>query len=249
MSPKRRSIISAFTAALVVLGVAVFAVGQSDPVGVKSNARQQPTASPSPARRREENKKPADATRYSYEFTKAEFDVHHIVIEHDAMGHGKVTFERQGATDPIVEPVDLSTAALGRIMGLWSQLNFLDSSEEYQSSKQFPQLGTMRIHMENGDRKRTAEFNWTNNKQTASLVNEYRRVADQAIFLFDVAVARENQPLNAPKLMDYAETLISSGGLSDPYQIVPLLRDISTDERLPLIARNHASRLIKRIEK
>jgi len=30
---------------------------------------------------------------------------------------------------------------------------------------------------------------------------------------------------------------------------VPLLKDISTDEHLPLIARNHALRLIKKIEK
>jgi len=30
---------------------------------------------------------------------------------------------------------------------------------------------------------------------------------------------------------------------------VPLLRDLITDEHVPLIARNHASRLLKRIEK
>jgi uncharacterized protein (UPF0147 family) len=30
--------------------------------------------------------------------------------------------------------------------------------------------------------------------------------------------------------------------------LVPLLKDISTDEHLPLIARNHALRLLKKIE-
>jgi hypothetical protein len=103
--------------------------------------------------------------------------------------------------------------------------------------------------MEQDSRKRTAEFNWTNNKDASSLVNEYRRIADQALLVFDISVARENQPLNAPKLMERLELLLKRNGLSDPQQLVPLLKDLSTDEHVPLIARNHAIRLLKKIEK
>ena len=74
-------------------------------------------------------------------------------------------------------------------------------------------------------------------------------MADQAIFVFDMKVARENQPLNTPTLMKQLESLLNRGELSDPYQLVPLLTDLSTDERIPLIARNHADRLLKKIEK
>jgi hypothetical protein len=253
----KKGFIGTLSAALAILGVAVFAMGQArQPVNqqlepdtgtVKSNARQQP--SPSPAARREENKRPADPTSYSYEFTQPQFYTPHIVIEHDASGRGKITFERLGEATPIVEPLELSTAALGRILGLWSDLHFLDSSESYQAEKQFPHLGTMRVQMDDGKRKRTAEFNWTNNKQAFALVNEYRRVADQAMLVFDIAVARENQPLNAPKLLEQVEILLTRSGLSDPYQLVPLLRELTTDEHVPLIARNHATRLLKRIEK
>jgi glutamine synthetase type III len=138
---------------------------------------------------------------------------------------------------------------LGRILGLWTELGFLDSKENYQSSKQFANMGTMRITMENGDRKRTAEFNWSNNKQAFALVTEYRRVADQAVFVFDVSVARENQPLDTPKLMDELESMLKRADLSDPLQLVPLLTDLRTDEHVPLITRNHADRLLKKIEK
>ena len=62
-------------------------------------------------------------------------------------------------------------------------------------------------------------------------------------------VARENQPLNTTTLMKQLESLLNRGELSDPYQLVPLLTDLSTDERIPLIARNHADRLLKKIEK
>ena len=33
------------------------------------------------------------------------------------------------------------------------------------------------------------------------------------------------------------------------HQLIPLIRDLSTDERLPLMARNHAGRILKKLEK
>jgi transcriptional regulator of heat shock response len=103
--------------------------------------------------------------------------------------------------------------------------------------------------MQRGEKKRVAEFNWTNNTDAETLVNEYRKAADQAILIFDISIARQNQPLNAPKLMEGMESLLKRNALSDPQQLLPLLKELSTDERVPLIARNHALRLIKKIQK
>src|SRR3977135_1589217 len=100
------------------------------------NGHDVPTSAATPTpRRREDNKKPPDPTRYSYEFTKAEFLISHILIEHDALGRGKITFERRGEEPKIVEPIELSISALGRVLGLWTELRFLDSGENYQSPK------------------------------------------------------------------------------------------------------------------
>ena len=219
-----------------------------DPSPAKRNDRpQEPSASPSPVP--SDNKKPLDGTRYSYEFRQPDFFINHIVIEHDAIGRGKISFERKGEETPIVEPVELSTGALGRVMGLWSALRFLDSNENYQSPKQFPHLGVYHLKMDDGQRNRTAEFNWSNHKDAWALINEYRRLAEQSIFVFDIKLAREMQPLNAPKLMEHLENLIRRGELSDAQQLVPLLTELRTDEHIPLIARNHAGRLLKQIEK
>jgi hypothetical protein len=212
----------------------------------KRNDRPQASAA---TPRREDNKKPPDASRYSYEFTKAEFFISHILIEHDAIGRGKITFERQGEEKPIVEPIELSIAALGRILGLWTELRFLDSTENYQTAKSFAHLGTYHLRMDDGQRGRTAEFNWSTNKEAWALTNEYRRVSDQAILIFNIKLAREMQPLNAPQLLNEMESLLTRAGLSDPYQLVPLLTELKTDERIPLIARNHADRILKKIEK
>lgn len=218
---------------------------------VKRNDRsQEPAASPSPspARQREE-KRPPDATKYSYEFSQPNFVISHIVVTHDALGRGQISFERRSEPTPIVEPVELSAAALGRIFGLWTELRFLDSNENYQASKNFAHLGVYKIGMNDGKRERTAEFNWSDNKTAWSLANEYRRVADQAILIFNIKLAREMQPLNTPSLLTEMDMLLKRDGLSDPQQLVALLTELKTDEHIPLIARNHADRILKKIEK
>lgn len=192
---------------------------------------------------------PASAVRYTYEFDQPTFYLHHIRIEHDATGHGQMTFERKTDEAPLTEPVTISPAALARITAAWSALNFLDSTENYQSERQMAHLGTIRLGMSAGPRTRTAEFNWTNNPQAAVLMNEYRRMADQQLFVFEIGVARQYQPSDTVKQLNGLERLLTNGGLSDPTQLIPLLDDLANDERIPLIARNQAARLRKKISK
>ncbi len=239
---KRKSITQGLPAALVILSAAIFTYAQ-DSGTTKHNTR--PTQTAAPPSGVGENK--TEAVKYTYEFSQPKFVIKHIVLEHDANGRGTVKFERLNEDTPIIEPLALSSAALARINAAWQGLQFLDSNTDYQADKQFPHLGTMRIGMEQGTRKRVAEFNWTNNTNAEILINEYRRAADQAILIFDISVSRENQPLNAPKLMEVMESLIKRNGLSDPEQLVPLLTELSTEERIPLIARNHALRIMKKI--
>ena len=229
-------------AALLVLSAAISIYAQDQ--GAKHNSRPQQVAA---AEANGATK--SDAVKYSYEFSQPKFYVKHIVLEHDANGRGTVTFERLNEDTPVVEPLQLSTAALARISSSWQALQFLESDADYQADKQFPHLGTMRIGMQRGDRKRVAEFNWTKNSNASTLVSEYRKAADQAILIFDISIARQNQPLNMPKLMEGMESLLKRDGLSDPRQLLKLLEDLSTDEHVPLIARNHALRLIKQIQK
>jgi hypothetical protein len=171
-----------------------------------------------------------------------------IFIEHDGQGRGKITFERKNS-EPIVDPLELSEKATARIKALWDALGFLDSAKSYQSEKDYAHLGNNRLSMKQGTRERVAEFNWTTDKDAFLLVAEYKNAANQAIFLFDITLARENQPLEAPKLMQQLDDYLRRNQLSDPQQLIPLLRELSTDERIPLMARNHAGRLLKRMEK
>jgi hypothetical protein len=243
----KKSLRQGLPAALIVLSAAISICGQeqTQPSQTKHNTRPtQATSSTAPI-----SNNSSDPVKYTYEFTQPKFYVKHIVIQHDANGRGTITFERLNEDVSVSDPIEFSAAALGRITAAWQGLQFLDSTTNYQADKQFPHLGTMRIGMQRGGRGRVAEFNWTNNKDAETLVNEYRKAADQAILIFDISIARQNQPLNAPKLMEAMESLLNRNALSDPRQLLPLLNELSTDERIPLIARNHALRLIKKIQK
>jgi hypothetical protein len=212
---------------------------------IKRNDRPKSQADPTAVAQQTDNPK----THYTWEFAQPQFVVNHIVIEHDALGHGKVSFDRKAEVETVVEPIELSQAVLEKIEKLWRALNFLDSKENYQASKNFAHLGTYKLGMNDGARERTTEFNWSDNSDAWNLAQEYRRVADQTILLFDINVARENQPLNTPGLLTQMESMYSRNALSDPKQLVPLLKELRTDEHIPLIARNHADRLLKKFEK
>jgi hypothetical protein len=260
-------------AALLIMSAAFCAAAQSraanrdqsaqdqQPIApAKQNARQ--TGAPAmPAKRNERASEtapssstvqpvePADAPHYFYEFKQPDFFISHLQVEHDAEGHGHVAFQQHGADETITEPFDLSEAARARIKALWDSLRFLDSDKNYQSDKNYPHLGSVRLSLKQGGRERSAEFNWTDNKDAFALANEYRRVGDQAVLVFDISVALENDPLRTPKLMDQIDNMLKRNGLSDPQQLLPMLTNLTTDERIPLIARNHADRLVKQIKK
>jgi hypothetical protein len=186
---------------------------------------------------------------YRYEFWQPEFVVSSVVIEHDEKGKGSITFRKRGGKESITDPVELSVGTLARIEGAVVALGFLDSTESYQSEKDYPHLGTSTFRLIRDGRRRTAVYNWTDRKEAKLLADEYRKIGNQYIWMFDIEVARENQPLESPRLLTALEMMVKRKDISDPRQLVPFLQGLSDDERIPLIARNHALKIVKMIEK
>jgi len=186
---------------------------------------------------------------YRYEFTQPDFINNRITIEHDDSGKGTIAFTRRGSSEAITDPLQLSAATLTRLKAAFTALNFHDSTENYQYEKDYSHLGVIKISLTKAGRERVTTFNYTTNKNAKVLMDEYRKISNQWIWIFDMAVARENQPLDGPTQMETLDAYMKRGEISDPEQMLPLLHELADDERLPLIARNHAARLIKQIEK
>jgi hypothetical protein len=193
--------------------------------------------------------RPASDPTYFYEFSQPEFVVSKIVIQHDESGKGTITFTKKMFGDTVTDPLQVSQTVMDRINAAYTVLNFLNSTENYQYEKDYSHLGVMTFRLKKLDKQRTATFNYTSNKDAKALADEYRRLSNQYIWIFDIGVARENQPLDAPRQLDSLDSLIKRNEIADPAQMLPLLKELSNDERLPLIARNHASKLVERIAK
>ncbi len=194
-------------------------------------------------------KKPDFVPNYFYEFTQPTFTISQINIAHDENGKGEISFMKQGYDEAVNDPVQVSPAAMERINNALTALNFLDSTESYQYEKDYSHLGNIKFKVTKDERTRETKFNWTQNENAKIIADEYRKIGQQYIWMFDITLARENQPLEAPKLLDSLDSLIRRSEVSDAEQMISFLKELSNDERIPLIARNHAMRLVEKILK
>lgn len=233
-------------AALAVLGAAICAAAQNKVTARPEQPGGRGSSAPSPGR---DGNVGGPAAEYFYEFKQPDFVIHHVEIRHDERGRGTIRFERKQDAEAITDPLEVSADALARIKGLYDALRFLDSDANYQGKREYPSYGKTVLRLSSGGRERAAEFNYPADPDAMALMQEYRRLTEQAVFVFEIKLAVEMQPLEAPKLMNKLETLLRLNQISDPKQLAPLIRTLSTDERLPLIARNHAVRLLKKLEK
>lgn len=254
-----------FAAALLLSGAAFDARAQR-----KATPRPAPTPTPAQSQPKKVSSRPEDdsepssapqtsakpaekldpnAARYTYEFSQPDFFVYFVHIEHDEKGKGTIRFERRTDTEQITDPVQISPAALERIRARFDALKFLDSTDNYQGERTYPSQGKTKLTLKQGGRERTTEFNYSQNPEAQGLADEYRKVSEQALFVFDVNVALENQPLELPKIINRLESLIDRNYLSDTQQLVPLIRELTEDERVPLVGRNQAARILKKLDK
>lgn len=186
---------------------------------------------------------------FFYEFTRPGFKYSMVKIEHDENGAGTIAFTQDGYDEVITDPIVVSGDSLARINVLLDELDFVNSTEDYQFEKDYSHLGTNRFRIVRGAAERTASFNWTSKKAAKGLADEYRKLSNQYIWVFEINLARENQPLESPRLMNSLESLIKRDEISDPVQMLPFLERLGNDERMPLMARNTAARITASIQK
>jgi hypothetical protein len=192
---------------------------------------------------------PAVTPTYIYEFDRPGFIYPNVRIEHDESGRGMISFKRDGYEGSIDDPILLSQRTLETLNKAFSALDFVNSSEEYQTKLDHSNMGNVSITRRTAGKERTAKFNWTDNKDAKLVMDEYRRISNEYTWRFEMLSSRQNQPLLSPGLVDSFDRYLQRSEISDPPHMLPFLTELSTDERLPLMARNHLTKLIRSIEK
>lgn len=225
----------------------------------KKNAKPTPTPEAKieePAKRngrpdaqvKTDNASKASATHF-YEFVRPGFSYGRIVIEHDDAGRGTISFLKDGHDETLTDPVELSKTTIEKIKETLAAMMFVDSTDDYQHARDYAHMGNMTFTLKREGRSRTVKYNWTENPLAKALMDEYRRISNEYTWRFEMFLARENMPLQTPGLMDALDGYFKRNEISDPPHMIPVLTQLSNDERLPLMARNRATKLIKEIEK
>lgn len=217
--------------------------------GAQEKRNERPGSTPNKDGAKTGTAKGAAAPAFFYEFTRPGFTYSRILIEHDEAGKGNISFLKDDHDEMITDPITLSPVTLAKINDALGVMKFLDSTEEYQFAQDYSHLGNVVFTLKRNGRERTTKYNWTDNAGAKSLMNEYRRVTNEYTWRFEISVARENQPLLTPGLMDALDSYLRRDEISDPQTLLPFLTPLSTDERLPLMARNRAAKFVKEIEK
>ena len=194
------------------------------------------------------SKETSAKTSYRYVFVNERFTIPRLTVEFDGAGAGQYTFKRTDL-DEITNKLTLSSGLLVQINFLFDEVGFLNSKENYQHKKDFSHLGTMTITLKRGGQERSVTFNYTDNESMGRLAEIFRNIATQEMRVFDIENTRQSDPISTPAQMRQLESELKGKHIADPAQLVPLLKDLKQDEGIPLIARNHAQRLIEMIQK
>ncbi len=187
-------------------------------------------------------------TKFHYLFENEKFTTPRIELEFGADGKGEFRFKKKDSEE-IANKLEVTSTVLVQINFLLAELNYLDSSESYQHKKDFSHLGTITIDVAKDGKQRKVQFNYTDNPAMNKLANIFRNIATQETRVFEIETIRQSDPISTPAQLRFLDSELRSKNIADPERFVALLQDIKLDEGIPLIARNHAERLLKEIRK
>lgn len=196
---------------------------------------------------------PAAATgtevKIRYHFENDRFLIPRIELSIDGSGTGRLEWVKKDSPKPLSRDVRVSEQGLAELSNLLERLNFLHSSEEYQSAEDHGNLGSTAIRVSQGEMSREVVFNYTRNKDADALGRLLRGIANREMFVAELEVAVLHQPLETPAALATLAQEHARGRIGDAVALLPLLKSIADDMSLPLIARNRASDLAKAIAK
>lgn len=200
----------------------------------------------------EEQEAPAPASNGGlsivYVFENPSFMLSPVELRIDESGNADLRFTRKDVAQPVHRPVRLELDVYRSICSLVETARILESSDEYQSKRHFANLGTYTVTAERNGTSRTVRFDNSENETIMDLVKLLRGITTREVHAFDLETAALYAPLAIPGLLDRVEADLKFDRIVAPAGLVPVLRRISDDPSLPLIARNRAEKLERKLK-
>ena len=214
-----------------------------------TSAAQLLTAEPATQQQNPDVKSLDQGLRIKYRFENKLFTIPNIELDIEPSGATLLKFTQTDVEGPLERKFTLMPKTLARCAQLLEKLRFLDSSESYQSKKDFSHLGWMTLSVKQGTKEREVKVNYSFNPDFTELLNILKGITTQEIDMFSLDLALHHQPLDTPKWLEILENDLKLERISEPDRLLVDLRELVNDNTLPLIARNQASKIAAGIEK
>lgn len=163
----------------------------------------------------------------------------------DAGGRGAFTVYEDG--EEFADPLELSVAAMARLLGHLADTGYLEEAAEYQSGRPVANTGRKTLTVEGAWGRREAVFNYSDRGEVISLLTFLDRLIAQEHLRMDLDSALSFDRLNLPALLERVDSERRQSRLVDPARLLEVLERIASDSRVLNLARTNARELIGKI--
>ena len=162
--------------------------------------------------------------------------------------NGSALFQGGKITDPEEpETFTLSPETTKEIFRLAAELGYFRNLT-LEVSRKIASMGEKTFVYEKGARRGEVKYNYTRNKSAQQLQSLFENIAQGRTLMGELAFRARFDRLGVAESLREFDRALTSGRLVDLPEFVPVLARIEKDRRLMKLARNHAGRLIARLE-
>lgn len=162
--------------------------------------------------------------------------------------NGSAIFQGGKIADPEEpETFTLSPETTKEIFRLAAELGYFRNLT-LEVSRKIASMGEKTFVYEKGARRGEVKYNYTRNESAQQLQSLFENIAQGRTLMGELAFRARFDRLGVAESLREFDRALTSGRLVDLPEFVPVLARIEKDRRLMKLARNHAGRLIARLE-
>lgn len=190
-------------------------------------------------------KTPPLLIQYSKKLSEGDLQEYHLSL--DTLGRGSYEAKPRSG-DVISREFAASPETVRQILTAFDSVDFLNSSEDYESPSKVAEMGLKTITLEKDGRSRTVEFNYTVNKPMSLIDKLLDGLAATVYRLDSLEMKMKYDKLGLPGELSALETELKNHWLTDPQILVPTLRQIAANTAYFNMVQRKADELSLRIE-
>ncbi|MBZ5551667.1 MAG: hypothetical protein LAO21_03025 [Acidobacteriia bacterium] len=182
---------------------------------------------------------------FSKELQQGQYERFKISI--DQQGRGK--FEAKPRDGELMaRDLQVSPDTMRRLLASFEAAQFLSSTREYESPAKVADMGMKTIALEQNGRSREVRFNYTFDKNMATIADLFGGLVTTQLRLASLENAKKYDKLGLPDELNALQAELNNHWLVDAELLIPVLTEIANNRAFFNVVQRKAHQLILQIE-